>query len=414
MKKGGRHAGSGGVGNRTRNLLVIAEVALAMVLLVGAGLTIRTVFALQGIDTGMGATNVVMIGVPLPAAKYRTPVQRNAFSEQLLERVSTMPGVQAATIGNGGNPFGGFVSSYELPGQTESAERTLAVNLVAAKHLDTFGIPLLQGRVFEPQEVTRGDSIALINESAARLWPSGQNPIGSRLSLGLLAQKTGPFAAEITAASPDVTVVGIVRDTQNNGLRNEPRAVAMVPYTLIGRARRMLSVRTTGDPAQLVAPIREAVRAIDVEQPIDQAITLTEAFGGQMVQPRFMMALFGLLAALGLALAAAGIYSVLSFHVSRRTHEIGIRMALGAPRTDVLRLMIAMGAKLVLVGIAIGLPASIAAARLLRSQLFGVSAVDPPAYVGVALLLGAVALLACYVPARRAAAVDPNVALRHD
>ena len=156
------------------------------------------------------------------------------------------------------------------------------------------------------------------------------------------------------------------------------------------------------------------MRALDVEQPIDQPIALTEAISGQLSQPRFMMALFGLLAALGLALATAGIYSVLSFHVSRRTHEIGIRMALGAPRADVLRRTTAMGGKLVLAGIAIGVPASLAATRLLRSQLFGVTSVDPPAYVAVAFVLGAVGLLACYIRARRAAAVDPNVALRHD
>jgi len=414
MKEGGRSAGSGSGGHRTRGLLVVAEVALAMVLLIGAGLTIRTVLALNRIDTGMRASNVMMVGLPLPPAKYRTPVERNGFAAQLLERVAALPGVQAATIGNGGNPFGGFVSSFELEGQPEDSQRTLAVNLIGAKHLDTFGVPLLQGRAFEAQEVARGDRVALVNEAAARLWPAGRNPIGSRLSLGLLAQKTGPFSAEITAASPDVTVVGIVRNTQNNGLRNEPRAVAMVPYTLIARARRVLSVRTVADPAQMVASIRETVRAMDVEQPIDRPVTLTEALGSQLIQPRFTMALFGLLAAMGLALAAAGIYSVLSFHVSRRTHEIGIRVALGAPRADVLKLMVGMGAKLVLAGIAIGIPLSIAATRLLRSQLFGVSTIDPAAYIAVALLLSLVALVACYIPARRAAAVDPNVALRQE
>jgi putative ABC transport system permease protein len=414
MKEGGRSAGAASGGRRTRGLLVVAEVALAMVLLVGAGLTIRTVMALNDVDTGLRATHVMMVGVPLPPAKYPTPVQRNGFAEQLLDRVSALPGVEAATIGNGGNPFGGFVSSFEMEGQPEDAARTLAVNLIGAGHLETFGVPLLQGRAFEPREVARGDRVALINEAAAKLWPAGQNPIGSRLSLGLLAQKTGPFAAEITAASPDFTVVGIVRNTQNNGLRNEPRAAAMIPYTLIARARRVLSIRATTDPSQLVASIRETVRAMDVEQPIDRPFTLTEALGNQLIQPRFTMALFALLAAMGLTLAAAGIYSVLSFHVSRRTHEIGIRVALGAPRADVLRLMIGMGAKLVLAGIAIGVPVSIAAARLLRSQLFGVSTIDPAAYVAVALILAAVALVACYIPARRAAAVDPNVALRQE
>jgi len=413
LKESGRGTGSGG-GSRPRNLLVVAEVALAMVLLVGSGLTIRTVLALQNVDSGMRADNVMMIGVPLPAAKYRTAVQRNGFSEQLLERVSALPGVEAATIGNGGNPFGGFVSSIELEGQAENEDSPVAVNLIAARHLDTFGIPLLQGRAFEPQEVARGERIALVNEAAAKLWPAGQSPIGSRVSLGLLAQKTGPFSAEITASSPDVTVVGIVRNTRNNGVRNEPRAAVMIPYTLIARARRVLSIRASADPAQLMSPIRDTVRALDSEQPIDRPVTLTEAFGAQMTQPRFTMALFGLLAAMGLVLAAAGIYSVLSFHVSRRTHEIGVRLALGAARADVQRLMIAMGARLAAAGIVAGVPISIAATRLLRSQLFGVSAVDLLAYVVVATVLAGVALVACYLPARRAAAVDPNIALRND
>ena len=413
LKESGRGAGSGG-GSRPRNLLVIVEVALAMVLLVGSGLTIRTVLALQNVDTGMRADNVLMIGVPLPAAKYQTAVQRNGFSEQLLERVSALPGVQSATIGNGGNPFGGFVSSVELEGQAENTEQPVAVSLIGAKHLETFGIPLLEGRAFEPREVARGERIALVNEAAAKLWPAGRNPIGTRLSLGLLAQKTGPFSTEITAPTPEVMVVGIVRNTQNDGLRNEPRAAVMIPYTLIARARRVLAIRAASDPARLVSPIRETVRSLDVDQPIDRPVTLADAFGTQMIQPRFTMALFGLLAAMGLVLAAAGIYSVLSFHVSRRTHEIGIRLALGAARADVLWLMIAMGAKLAAAGIVVGVPISIAATRLLRSQLFGVSSADPLAYVAVAMLLGSVALLACYLPARRAAAVDPNIALRND
>jgi ABC-type antimicrobial peptide transport system permease subunit len=187
-----------------------------------------------------------------------------------------------------------------------------------------------------------------------------------------------------------------------------------LPYSVIAPLQRTLAVRSAGDPNLLLNPVRAEVRAMDAEQPLGRPITLSEVLGQEVVQPRFTMALFSAFAALGLALAAAGIYSVLSFHVTRRTHELGVRMALGAPRRHVLRLMLMMGGRLVFVGLAIGVATSLAATRLLRSQLFGVEAADPLAYAAVTILLGLVALIACYIPARRAAAVDPMVAIRQE
>jgi len=411
LKDGGRGTGTSASGGRTRNALVVAEVALAMVLLVGAGLTIRTFIALQNIDTGFQADRVLMVAVPLPTAKYRTPADRNRFADRLLERATSLPGVRAASIGNG-VPMGGFGSEFEVEGQADRQVRQISVGLIGERYLDTFGIPLVRGRRFEAREVLRGDRVALINESAARLWPAGRDPIGSRLTLSILRRTPTPLGADVTADSPDLTVVGVVKDIRNNGIRNESAPTVLIPYPMIARARRALAIRTDGDPNLLLNPLRAAVRELDDEQPIGRPFTLQEALGSEVVQPRFTMALFAWLSALGLVLAAAGIYSVLSFHVSRRTHEIGIRLALGAERADVLRLMIVMGAKLAVVGIAVGVPLSIAASRLLRSQLFGVSPADPLAYIVVAVVLGMVALIACYVPARRAAAVDPNVALR--
>ena len=191
-------------------------------------------------------------------------------------------------------------------------------------------------------------------------------------------------------------------------------ATVIVPFTIVSTLNRTLAVRTAGDPNLLLNPLRAELRAMDPEQPLGRAITLGEILGQEVVQPRFTMALFSVFAALGLALAAAGIYSVLSFHVTLRTHELGLRMALGAPRSHVLGLMLMMGGRLVLVGLGVGIAASLAATRLLRSQLFGVEATDPLAYAAVVVLLGAVTLLACYVPARRAAGVDPMVALRQE
>jgi putative ABC transport system permease protein len=255
--------------------------------------------------------------------------------------------------------------------------------------------------------------VAIVNEAAARLWPAGENPIGSRVHLALLEKSPDPNLV-LASGAADVTVIGIAANTRNYGPRNEPSPVVMIPYTLAAPVQRMLAVHASGNPMLLLNPIREQVRALDKDQPLSRPITIDEVLGSQTVQPRFTMALFSLFATLGLALAAAGIYSVLSFHVTRRTHEIGVRMALGARRADVSSLMLAMGGRLIALGIALGGVASFASMRLLRSQLFGVQPTDPIAYVGVTVLLSIVGLAACYVPARRAAAVDPMIALRHE
>jgi putative ABC transport system permease protein len=262
------------------------------------------------------------------------------------------------------------------------------MNLVGADHLRTFGIALRRGRMFDASEVRRGDRVAVINEAAMKLWPAGENPIGSRLRLGVLEHPPARTLVD-AARPPEVTVIGVIANTRNGGIRSEPVPVLVVPYSIMARA-------------------------MDADQPLGRPITLNEVLGEEVVQPRFTMALFSAFAALGLALAAFGIYSVLSFHVTRRVHELGVRMALGAPRHHVLVLMLTMGARLVAAGLAIGIAASLASTRLLRSQLFGVEPADPVAYAGVALLLGLVAIVACYIPARRAAAVDPMVALRQE
>jgi putative ABC transport system permease protein len=213
---------------------------------------------------------------------------------------------------------------------------------------------------------------------------------------------------------PDVTVIGVIANTRNAGLRSDPAPVVVMPFSVIAPVQRALVIRSAADPNLLLNPVRAQVRAMDADQPLGRPITLSEILGQEVVQPRFTMVLFSAFAALGLALAAAGIYSVLSFHVTRRTHELGVRMALGAPRRHVLGLMLTMGGRLVLVGLVIGVAASLASTRLLRSQLFGVQPADPLAYAVVAAVLGLVALAACYLPARRAAGVDPMVALRQE
>jgi predicted permease len=406
----GRSTGAGLHGGRTRNLLVVVEVALSVVLLVSAGLTVRTFYILQAMDSGVTADRVLIVGVPLPPAKYTTLEQRNRFAEELLERVRTLPGAEAATFGL---PFGGPQVPFALAGQGGDGSKRIGINLVGADHLRTFGIPLRSGRMFDASEVRRGERVAVINEAAVTLWPAGEHPIGSRLRLNVLER---PPARTLTNPDlpPEVTIVGVIANTRNAGVRADPTPVVAMPYTVIAQLQRTLAVRSAGDPNLLLNPVRSAVRAIDADQPLARPITLEEILGQEFIQPRFTMTLFSTFAVLGLALAAAGIYSVLSFHVTRRTHELGVRMALGAPRRHVLGLMLMMGGRLVAIGLAIGVAASFASTRLLRSQLFGVEAADPLAYAGVAIILIAVATLACYIPARRAAGVDPMIALRQE
>jgi putative ABC transport system permease protein len=408
--KAGRSTGAGTHGSRTRNLLVVVEVALSVVLLVSAGLTVRTFFVLQNLDVGINAERVLIVGVPLPPAKYTTLEQRNRFAQELLERVGALPGVEAVSYGV---PFGGPQSPFTIVGQTTDASRRINVNLVGSDHLRTFGIPLRGGRMFDEAEVRRGERVAVINESAARLWPAGENPIGARLRLDVLERPPARTLAD-TNQPATVTIVGVVGDTRNAGFRTDPVPAVAIPYSVIAPLQRALALRSTGDPSLLLNPVRAQVREMDAEQPLGRPITLVEILGQEVVQPRFTMALFSSFAALGLALAAAGIYSVLSFHVTRRTHELGVRMALGAPRRHVLGLMLLMGGRLVMVGLGIGIAASFASTRLLRSQLFGVEPADPLSYAVVAVVLAAVALVACYLPARRAAGVDPLVALREE
>lgn len=408
--RAGRSTGAETHGGRTRNLLVVIEVALSVVLLVSAGLTVRTFVVLQNMDPGITTDNVLLMGVPLPPAKYTTLEQRNRFAQELLERVGGLPGVEAATFGL---PLGGPQSPFTIAGQVPDDSKRIGLNLVGADHLRMFGIALRHGRMFDAAEVRRGDRVAVINEAAAKLWPAGESPIGARVRLEILARPPRAAAFDPTQP-PDVTVIGIIADTRNAGLRAEPQPTLAAPYSIIAQPQRTLAVRSAGDPNQLLNPVRAQVRAMDPDQPLGRPLLLSELQGQEIVQPRFTMALFSAFAALGLALAAAGIYSVLSFHVTRRTHELGVRMALGAPRRNVVGLMLKMGGRLVLIGLVIGVAASFASTQLLRSQLFGVDAADPLAYAVVIGVLAVVTLVACYIPARRAAGVDPIVALRQE
>ena len=412
LKDAGRTAGAGS-GGRTRNALVVAEIALSVVLLMGASLTVRGFLQLQQVAPGFQADRVLMMGVQLSPKRYVTYRQRVGFSEDVVAALSSIPGVQAVAIGNGGLPYAGQRSTYSIEGQPIDQSRQFALCLISSGYAQTLGIPLRAGRDLSAQEVARVDPLALINEAAARLWPVGTNPIGTRVHVDML-EKLPPSVPVPAASTPDVTIVGVIADTHNDGLRNPPAPALYLPYTVIATTGRTLAIRSAMQPTLLLNAVRERIRGIDKDQPLGRPITLEEVLGSETVQPRFNMALFSFFGFLGLALAAIGIYSMLSYTVARRTHEIGIRMALGARRGDVLRLMLSMAGRLVFLGLALGIGASLALAKFLRSEVFQVPGTDPIALAGVVVLLTLAACLACFVPGRRATKLDPMSALRHE
>ena len=416
LKDEGRGMGLA-AGRKTRAVLVIAEVALSVVLLVSAGLTMRGFIGLRQAELGFRPERVMALDLPLPPKRYTTWDQRNRFAREFLERARNLPEVQAATIGNGGLPFDTPDSNYAIEGQEKLEDKQISFCLISDDYFRTLAIPLRRGRTLSEREVNSAQPVAVINEAAIKLWPAGEDPIGRRVRLDLLENPGSPVVCVPTNASGWVTIVGVVGNTRNDGLSRQPQPELFVPYTLVAPPGRTLAIRTSGDPKRLANALRAQVCEMDKEQPLNGPTTFDEVLAAEAAQPRFTMSLFTLFATLGLALAMAGIYSVLSYIVSRRTREIGVRMALGAQRHDVLRLILRTGGSLVAIGMLIGLLASFAAARLLASQLgelFQIKPNDPLSFVAVITLLALVAAVACLLPARRAAKVDPMVALRYE
>jgi putative ABC transport system permease protein len=414
LKDGAKGTNSTSAGARTRSLLVVAAVALSVVLLAGASLTIRGFEKLQHTDVGFQPDRVLMVGLQLPAKRYATYEQRIAFAGKVLEQVRSMPGAETAALGNGGLPFGGAQSDYSIEGHPQSGPRSMLIGLISAEYQRTLGIPLLSGRALDEREVAHADHVALINEAAARLWPAGESAMGGRVRLDLLEKPPGAVLVPRGASEPYFTVIGILRNTRNDGLQSPTLPAIFIPYTLLAPTGRTLAVRARGNPMLLLNGVRQVVRAVDKDLPLGHPVSLEEVLGSETEQPRFNMALFSFFGMLGLALGAAGLFSLLSYNVARRTHEIGIRMALGAERAAVLSLMLAAGGRLVLAGMLTGLAGTFLLGRILESQVFQVPITDPLAILGVVTVLGAAAFLACLLPARRAARLDPMAALRNE
>ena len=393
---------------RMRSALIVAEVALSMVLLVGAGLTLRSFARVSGVDPGFDPAHILTLAVSLPPSRYKDGATINAFLDELRRRASEVPGVTSAAVASGMPFLGAPESGYAFEGREPPDMHQLpSANLypVTPGYLETMRIPIVRGRAFT--EADRGRNVALIDEWMAHRSFSGEDPIGHRM-------------AGQHGAVPPMEIVGVVGHVKNysldgkgpvdSGYYLEQGTMAKLFPQFSGNV--FLVVRAAGDPLALAAPLRKVVLSIDPLQPVYAVQTLEQAVADSVSDRRLSMILLGIFAAVALLLASAGIYGVMSYSVERRTHEIGIRMALGAERAAVLRLIVGAGARLTALGILLGMGAAFALSRLMASLLFGVSATDPLTYATLAVLLGGVALAACWAPARRAVRVDPAVALR--
>jgi len=414
LKGTGKGSSDSSAGGKTRGALVIIEVALSVVLLVGASLTIRGFMNLQQVELGFNPDHTVMVSVQVNPKKYAAYSQRVNLMRDVLARVKTLPGVTAAAIGNGGFPFGGMRSTFGIDGTPADDSRFLFGSMVSDGYAKTLGVALRAGREITEQEIAHGDHVGMINETLARMWPAGENPIGRRIRVDALGKAIPGTPPPPGTFDPYITVVGILADTRNAGLREPTSPAAYFPYTLAAPSGRLLLYRAQGDPLLLLNAVRQQVLAIDKEQPLGNPYTLEQLLGFETVQPKFNMALFTFFGGLGLTLATVGIFSVLSYMVALRTHEIGMRMALGAQTSDVVRLTMRSGGVLVAIGLAVGLAGSFALGIAIRSQIFSVPVTDPLAIGGVIVVMSISATLACLIPARRASQVDPMIALRNE
>jgi putative ABC transport system permease protein len=410
LSETGRDMAGGMSGRFARRALVIAEVALAVVLLVGAGLLIRSFQRLRQVEPGFRTDNLLTMRMMLPNSKYPKPEQRRAFLDELLRRVDELPGVESAgMISFLPLSFSGMNFSFSIEGRAAPGDMDLPFALyrvVSPDYFRAMGIPLQRGRFFDSRDLSTAPPVVVVNRRLAEhFWP-GEDPTGKRLKIGP-PDSPNPWAA----------VAGVVGDVRQAGLYGEHKFELYVPYAQEWRGfvtPRDLVVRTSGDPLQVAAAVRQAVWSVDKDQPVSNVRTMEQVVGSAVSRERFQMLLLALFATLALVLACVGLYGVISYAVVQRTHEIGVRMALGAQPGDVLRLVIRQGMVLTLIGLVFGVAIAFAVTRVMSEMLFNITATDPLTFLGVPIVLGVIAFLACYIPARRATKVDPLVALRYE
>jgi putative ABC transport system permease protein len=407
IKESSKSATTSSRWQRLRNVLVVSEVALALVLLIGAGLLIKSFWRLLDVDPGFNKENVLTMRMQLPPSKYTGPTEKLNFYAQLLERVKTLPGVESASLTTAlplsGTTFGGPFSIEGRPLDMTGKPPHAYVRSVAPDYFKVMGMTLIKGRELGTEDTDTSVPVVVINETFARGFFSQSDAIGQRIKLGAPG-----------SPRPWMLIAGVVKDVKSGGLDTESTPEMYMPYSQNVSSGMTLVVRTLSDPSSSVAAVREQVQAIDKDQPVYDIRTLAQLLGEAVAQRRLNMLLLGAFALIALLLATSGIFGLMTYTVTQRTHEIGIRMALGAQKSDILKLIFGRGMSLTLIGLGLGLAAAFALTRLMSSLLFGVSATDPLTFLSVALLLAFVALVACYIPARRAMKVDPLIALRYE
>lgn len=408
LKEGGRSSSAGRHG--VRSALVVLETTLALVLLVGSGLLLKSFLRLQTVDPGFQYKNVVTTDIALPESKYSTEAQKIQFFDQLLEGIQSAPGIKEVAASSG-NPMEGSNLSFafatkDLQALSPVDQPSAGYYVVSANYFHTLHIPLLVGRYFAKEDSAGRPRVAIISQSVAQRFFHDKNPIGQMIAIGVGAPRPeGPLWREI---------VGVVGDIKDDGLGEAPTMTVYEPYTQMAWSDMNLFVRSDGDAAQVAATVRSQVASVDKDQPVGDISTGEQFMAEAVAQPQLRTMLLSLFAGLALVLASLGIYGVMSNTVAQRTHEIGVRMALGAGRSSVLRLVLNSGMRLTLLGIALGTAGAFALTRVMKTFLFHVTPTDPATFVEVALFLFLVALLASYIPARRATRVDPVIALRYE
>ena len=408
LKEGGKaESGQASGSRRLRSVLVVSEIALAVVLLASAGLLIKSFIRLQQVDRGFDTQNVISMVVRLPFARYREDAQLVAFFNQAMERLQRLPGVRSAGMVNFLPLYGGLGSStaFKIMGRPEpppGQEPGTDVRVVDAGYFQTMGIPLLRGRNFSDAELREAKRVILINEALARKYFPNEEPIGQRLDVAMFET---PVITEI---------VGVVGNVRYDSLIDEAPPAVYFPHPELAYPFMTFVLRTDGDPAAIAPAVQREIRALDPNQPISDVRTMEQVMSEAVSRSRFNTLLLALFAGLATLLSAVGIFGVMNYSVALRTREIGLRLAIGAQPRQVLLLVLRQGLLLTVIGLVLGLGASLALTRLLSGLLFGVTAVDASTFATISLLLVLVSLLACYLPARRAMRIDPMLALRYE
>ena len=405
----GKGAGGGFRHGRLRSGLVVFEVALSILLLVGAGLMMRTLFALEQVELGFNPRNILVTRLPFPTGRFETAEQKRIFFTQLLDRIGALPGVVAATTTSSLPPYGGIRGDVTVPGKTHTERWEALAQLSSEGHIPTLGLRLTRGRGLTRADVDGARRVAVVNHLLAQTFFKNDDPIGRSIKFDLFDRFPD------TPHNAYFEIIGVVADAKNQGLQDPPLPEAFVPFNITGMFNRGLLIRTASSPASYLSSVRREIFAIDSGVALTNTGPL-EDFLRQIsyAGPEFGLTTLGAFAGIGLVLVIVGVFSVMAYSVSLQTHEIGVRMALGAQQKDVLRMVLKNGLTLVVLGSVIGVLASAALARVMASQIWGVSPTDPATLITVVVVVLAVGLAACVFPARAATRVDPLIALRYD